>query len=196
MHSSKSLMSVAALVSAIALGASAQQPAAPPPAPHGTVMGGVVGAVETWKGIVLSVDQKTRHVVLRGMAGNLHAFTARKEGVDLTQVKPGDSVSVKYIESIAVYLREQTDPPVTASENTVTVQPTGLPAITDVTVKETDAEVTGVDSATRVLTLKTAQGNMLTVHVAPSVSAFSRVKVGDRIVIRASEALAVKVTRG
>jgi hypothetical protein len=78
----------------------------------------------------------------------------------------------------------------------VTVQPTGLPAITDVTVKETDAEVTGMDSATRVLTLKTAQGNTLTVHVAPSVSAFSRVKVGDRIVIRASEALAVKVTRG
>jgi hypothetical protein len=133
--------------------------------------------------------------VLRGPNGTLHAFTAKKDGVDLTKVKSGDSVTVRYVESIAIYLREATDPPVTASANVVTVAPTGLPAVTDVTVKETEATVTAVDQKTRVLTLKTAQGNPLTFHVDPSVTALAKVKVGDLIVIRATEALAVAVTR-
>jgi hypothetical protein len=200
MNHRMTVLSLATLVSAIAVTASAQKPAAAPaPAPAAApaqpIAGALMGEVQEWKGVVMAVNQQSRHVVLRGPNGTLHAFTAKKDGVDLTKVKSGDSVTVRYVESIAIYLREATDPPVTASANVVTVAPTGLPAVTDVTVKETEATVTAVDQKTRVLTLKTAQGNPLTFHVDPSVTALAKVKVGDLIVIRATEALAVAVTR-
>jgi glucose/arabinose dehydrogenase len=200
-----SLISLAAIALALALPAAAQKPAAPPapaaapaaaPAPAGGVIaGGLVGDVTQWKGVVMAVNQTSRHVVVKGPNGTMHAFTAQKGGVDISQVKKGDTVTVDYVESIAVFLREATDPPVTASANVVTVAPKGLPAVTDVTVKELEANVTAIDAKDRVLTVKTSQGNTVTFHVDPSVTAFSKVKVGDQIVIRATEALALKVTR-
>ncbi len=202
MNHRMSVLSLAAIASAIAVTASAQKPAAPPapaaaaaPATKQPIAGALMGDVQEWKGIVLAVNQQSRHVVLRGPNGTMHAFTAKKDGVDLSQVKSGDSVTVTYVESIAIFLREATDPPVTAHGNTVTIAPKGLPAVTNVTVKEIEANVTAVDEKDRILTVKTSQGNMMTFHVDPSVAAFSKVKVGDQIVLRATEALAVKVTR-
>jgi hypothetical protein len=203
MNHRMSALSVAAIVSAIAVTASAQKPAAPAPAPapaaapatNQPIAGALMGDVQEWKGVVLAVNQQSRHVVLRGPNGTMHAFTAKKDGVDISQVKKGDSVTVTYVESIAIFLREATDPPVTASANMVTVAPKGLPAVTDVTVKELEANVTAIDAKDRILTVKTSQGNTVTFHVDPSVTAFSKIKVGDQIVLRATEALAVKVTR-
>ncbi len=175
----------------VALSLGAQQPAAAPAAP---IAGGVVGEVTQWKGVVQSVDLQTRWVVVQGMQGTIHAFKAQK-GVNLNSVKAGDSLTVDYVESIAVYLRKATDPPVAGSANLTTVKPKGLPAVTDVSVTEVQANVTAVNQAKRSLTVVGPGAKSYTFTVDPSVTAFSQVKVGDQIVVRYTESIAVKVTK-
>ena len=185
----KLVLTATAMTVALSLGA--QQPAAAPSAP---IAGAVVGAVVQWKGVVQSVDVQTRWVVVQGMQGNIHAFRAQK-GINLTSVKVGDTLAVDYVESIAVFLRKATEPPVAGAATVVTVKPKGLPAVADVAVTEAQANVTAVNQATRSITVVGPGGKSYTFTVDPSVTGFSQVKVGDQIVIRYTEAIAVKVTK-
>jgi len=204
---SSNWISTSMLVATIAGTAAAQKPApkpaAPAPAPAaapaagqgGMIAGGVVGAVAQWKGVVFAVNHQTRHVVVIGPNGNQHGFYVDKRITTFDNVNKGDTVTVDYVESVGVFLRKPGDPPAAGASNTMTVTPTGKPAVTDVTVKEVTVDVTAVDQATRALTVKGPAGNTQTYIVDPSVKAFSSVKVGDQIVVRYTEAVAVAVTK-
>jgi hypothetical protein len=159
------------------------------------IAGGVVGDVVQWKGVVTSVNYQTRALVVKGPQGNLHAFAVNTAIPNLNTVKQGDTLTVDYIESIAVYVRKATDPPIAAAANVVTVKPTGRPAVSNVVVKEVQANVTAVNQATRTLTVTGPQGNSWTLQVDPSVTAFSSIKVGDQIVVRYTDAIAVAITK-
>ena len=182
-------LTIAAMTSALAVAA---QPVVAQNAP---IAGGVVGQVSQWKGVVISLDTTTRVLVVKGPHGTLHAFTVRKQIPNLHTVKKGDSLTVDYVEAIAVYLREATDPPVAGTVSSTTVKPTGMPAVTDVQVTEVQANVTAIDAATRTLTVRGPQGNLRKMQVDSSVHAFSKVKVGDQIVVRYTQSLAVAVTK-
>ncbi len=182
-------LTIAAMTSALALTAQ------PVMAQDSLIAGGVVGQVSHWKGVVVSMDTTTRIMVVKGPRGNLHAFTVRKQIPNLHTVNKGDTLTVDYVEAIAVYLREATDPPTAGTASSVTVKPTGQPAVTDVQVQEVQANVTAINAATRTLTVKGPQGNLWTLQVDPSVAAFSKVKVGDQIVVRYTQALAVAVRK-
>jgi hypothetical protein len=201
---SKLSLTAAALAIAFTAGAQAKPAAAPAkpaaapaaaPAQNQPIAGAVVGDVVQWKGVVMAVNPTTRHVVLKGPQGNLHSFTVKKDVTTLDQVKKGDTVTVDYVESIAIYLQEGTAAPMAAAASVRTVAPNGLPAVTDVAVKEAIAKITAVDQKTRSLTLVGPQGNAYTMTVDPSVTAFAAMKVGDQIVVRYTEAVAVKVTK-
>jgi hypothetical protein len=113
----------------------------------------------------------------------------------LAEVKKGDTVTVDDVESIAIFLQEGTAAPMAAAAAVRTVAPNGLPAVTDVAVKEAIAKITAIDQKTRSLTLTGPKGNAYTMTVDPSVTAFAAMKVGDQIVVRYTEAVAVKVTK-
>jgi len=196
-------ISASMLVAAIAGSAAAQKPAAPAPAPAAPaasgqgamIAGGVVGAVSQWKGVVFAVNHTTRHVVVTGPNGKKHGFYVDKRITTFENVNKGDTVTVDYVESIGVFLRKPGEPASTGMSNTQTVAPTGKPVVTDVTVKEATAEVMAIDPATRALTVKGPSGDPQTFIVDPSVKAFASVKVGDQIVVRYTEAVAVTVTK-
>jgi hypothetical protein len=158
-------------------------------------VGAVTGQVSQWKGVVTAVDQQNRAVVVKGPKGNLHQFDVPPSIPNLDKVNVGDTVTVSYVEAIAIYLRESTDPPVASSTNAVTVKPTGLPGVANVTVHEVQVKVLSVNQQTRWMTVQGPKFNLHTIHVDPSVAAFSNVKVGDQIVLRYTEALAVSVTK-
>ena len=192
-------LNVAAVLTAfaaVAAGAQAKPAAAPAPAaPAAPIAGVVVGDVVQWKGVVVAINPATRHVVLQGPHGNWHLFTVRSEIPNLDKVKKGDTVSVDYMESVAIYLREAADSPMAGAVKSVTIAPKGLPAITNVVVKELTANVTAVDQAKRTLTVIGPQGGVMTFNVDPAVKAFASVKVGDQIVLRATEAMAITVNK-
>lgn len=183
------------LAAALTLGAQQPAPAAAPAAANPPKAGEVVGEVTQWKGVVKSVDYKTRWVVVQGPQGNGHAFRVQKSVTNLDKVKVGDTLTVDFVESVAIFLRKATEPAASGEATSMTVKTTGLPAAEKVAVHETQVNVTAVDQAKRSMTVIGPGGNSYTFMVDPRVTGFSQVKVGDQLVIRYTEAIAVKVTK-
>jgi hypothetical protein len=190
----RAMLTTAAMAAALAVGV--QQLSAQAAPAQTAPAGGVVGDVAQWKGVVTAVDQTARTVVVRGPQGNLHEFDVPASIPNLNNVKVGDTLTISYVEAIALYVRESSDPPEASSTHAVTVKPTGRPAVAHVTIRETEANVLSINQTTRWMTVQGPHFNLHTFHVDPSVAAFSRVKVGDQIVLRYTEALAVAITKG
>ena len=173
-------------------------PAAPPvpaAAPAGPIAGAIVGEVAQWKGVVMAVNQKSRHVIVKGENGHLHQFVVPASVPNLDKVVKGDSVNLAYVESIAIYVHEAGAAPGAATANAVTIAPKGMPAVSEIAVKEVQVNVTAIDQAKRELTVTGPMGNSYTFEVDPSVKEFAKVKVGDTLIVRATEAVAVSVAK-
>ena len=63
------------------------------------------------------------------------------------------------------------------------------------TIKAT-ATITAIDKATRDVTLKGPQGNLLTVTAGPDVKNFDKLKVGDQVDLQYIEALTLELKKG
>lgn len=139
----------------------------------------------TWSATVVAVNPVTRWVTIKNAEGKEFSFKARKEIENLDKVAPGDIVDVDVIESYAVYVRRSEDYPY-VQQNAVEEfgSEDGLPTKTVVETFETTAWVTAVDYKKRILTLKDASGNTLTVRVPEGVKNFNSTKKGDEIVTR------------
>ena len=165
------------------------------PAQDSTIAGRGFAEVAQWKGTVVAINPETRWVVLQGPRGNLHTFQVNEDIPNLNKVMVGDTVTATYVESIAIYLRQSSEPTAAATANVTTVKPKGRPAVTRVAVTEARVKVTAVDQAARTLTVTGPLGNVVTYNVDPAVKAFSKVKIGDDIVVRYTEAIAIEVTK-
>ena len=74
-------------------------------APKGAKPGAVMAETTEVTAKVLSVDNKTNQVTLEGVLGNQHTFTVAKN-VDLSGVKVGDSVVVRYTQALAILVEK------------------------------------------------------------------------------------------
>jgi hypothetical protein len=177
------------MLSLMGLGAIAQE--ATPNRP-----GGIVTDVQTIEATVVAVDHKERTVTVRGPAGNEVTLEADETVKNLKEIKKGDVVSVEYMESIAVFVRDAKEGPAAQELTTVRVEPKGhKPGGTVVDTFEISADVVDIDYEKRTVTLKGPQGNTATYDVDESVKRFSEVKKGDQVVVRYTEALALKVEK-
>jgi hypothetical protein len=58
------------------------------------------------------------------------------------------------------------------------------------------ATITDIDKATRDVTLKGQQGNLMTVTAGPEVKNFDKLKVGDQVDLQYIEALTLELKKG
>ncbi|MBA4418672.1 MAG: hypothetical protein C0392_12305 [Syntrophus sp. (in: bacteria)] len=156
----------------------------------------VVADVVAMEATVEAVDSNKRTLTLKGPEGNTRTFKVGKEIKNFDQIKAGDKVKAEYFESIAVFVRKS-DAPATAGEMAeVDVAPKGKkPAAFAIDVVEVTAKVTAIDYKKRTVTLKGPEGNVRTFPVDKRVKNFKQVKVGDEVVIRHTEALAISVVK-
>jgi len=152
--------------------------------------------IKTVKATVKEIDQATRHVVLQTADGKTHEFTVGKEARNLPQVKVGDEVIVQYQEALAVDVTE-TDPTKPLPQPTEAVateraapgeKPEGVVART-VTLNGT---VEAIDMKKKIAIIKGSGGNTVEVQMQHP-ERWEKVKVGDTITARYSEALAISV---
>ena len=61
---------------------------------------------------------------------------------------------------------------------------------------EVSATITAIDKATRDVTLKGQQGNLMTVTAGPEVKNFDKLKVGDQVDLQYIEALTLELKKG
>ena len=111
------------------------------------------------------------------------------------RIRAGDKVALRYQESVSVVAMSGIDAtPSRAQSVDVTGAPLGQkPAGTIVATDEVIAEVVGLKPEDRTVTLK-GPLRTVTVQVAEKVKGYDRLKVGDKVVLRVTQALAIEVT--
>jgi hypothetical protein len=165
-------------------------------AAQGSKPAAVAVEVAELKAKVDAVDQGKRLVTLTGPAGNTVTVKAGKEVRNLAQVKAGDVVTLRYYDSIALFVRKSAEPPGAAGVSGVELAPKGQkPAGVMVDMVEMTATVEAIDYDKRTVTLKGPAGKTKTITVDPSVQRFKEVKKGDELVVRHTEALAIAVDK-
>ena len=144
--------------------------------------------------IVEAVDKDKRTVTLKGSGGRSVTLKVGPNAKNFDQIKVGDKVKGKFLDSVALFVRKAGTPPDAAETQAVSVAPRGQkPKAVTVDTVEISAKVEKVDYKKRLITLKGPEGNTRTVKVDPRVKRLSEVKVGDDIVLRYTEAMAIEV---
>ena len=170
----------------------AQAATAPPALPSGTVAEQTLVADAT----VVAINQKTRHVTLKGADGERFTIVAGPEVRNLAQVKKGDVVRTTYQESIAYEVQPAgtAKPGVGASTDVSRAEVGQKPAASvrdTVTVRFTIAKI---DKAKSEATLRDPDGKVNVVKVKDP-SKLDAVQVGDVVDITYTEALAISVEK-
>ena len=163
--------------------------------PASTVGGTAV--VQTYKGkaVVLYVDIPQRNVTVT-INGQLHNYTLADSVRGIMQIKAGDTLNVEVVEALAVYLKRASEPPVGTAAGMMTVQPQGKPAIQHVTVRQMTGTVVQINYNMRILQLVVPPKNDSITFVADtSLHNFSRLKVGESVVMRYTDGMVVAVSK-
>ncbi|MCI4428033.1 MAG: hypothetical protein JHC40_02570 [Burkholderiales bacterium] len=142
---------------------------------------------------VEAIDAANRQLTLKGPNGNLNTVTAGPDVRNFDQIKVGDMVVARYVESLSLTLkkdgkelRSSTETPA-AARSALGERPAGIVG------KQTEvtANVIAVDAKTQIVTLK---GPKQTVELkVPDAGQFKLIKVGDQIQAVYIEALALSV---
>jgi hypothetical protein len=158
--------------------------------------GGAVVDVTAFQATVEAVDLQKRTVTLKGPDGKMKTLTIGSEARNLDQVKKGDQLKVKLIESVALFVRKASDPPDAGEAAEVAVAPKGeKPGLLAVKTAEITGNVQAIDYKKRTVTLKGPEGNLATLKVGKEAKRFNEVKKGDQVVLRVTEALLIDVTK-
>ncbi len=145
---------------------------------------------------VVAIDKKDRHLALLGPKGNVVVLEVGEEARNFDQIKVGDKVKVTYYEAVSLYLGKHGQQPDANAGMVMARAPKGAqPAAYAVGAVDISAKVKAIDKKNRMLTLKGPQGHMITTRVDKSAKGFEKLKVGDTIHARHTEAIAISVER-
>ena len=147
------------------------------------------------KATVQNVDKEKREVTLKGEGGNTVTVRVPETARNFDQIKPGDVVTAKYTESIAVAVRKSDEPPSSTGRESITRAPLGQrPAAQRTSMTQISARVEKIDRENRELTLMGPQGNTTTVKVPEDIKKFDELKDGDQVVVNATQSMAIEVS--
>jgi Cu/Ag efflux protein CusF len=147
---------------------------------------------------VTAIDYTKREVTLKGPLGNVVTFTVDKAVQRLNEIKVGDDVTAEYYVSLAADVRlpsaEEKANPIKVLEETAKAPEGTSPAAGALRIMRVLVTIEGLDRPTKSITVSGPQGNLLTVQVE-DVSALSKVRLGDQMVVTYTEALAVSLQK-
>jgi hypothetical protein len=141
---------------------------------------------------VTSIDQKTREVSLKDESGKEYSFIAEAYVKNLSQVKVGDIVKVTYTEAVAWQLKKDNTMSASSSESMSSAPAGQKPSATAGRKTMVTVTITAIDPTVPSVTFTGPAGRSETVKVKDPKK-LEGVKVGDKVDITYTEALAVKV---
>lgn len=143
---------------------------------------------------VAAVDAEERVVTLIRPDGSATDVRCGPEVVNFDQIRVGDEVEAEFEESLAITVTPHGEAPSAAAVTDVALAPVGSrPGAAAVRTTQVTATVDAIDYATRRVWLRGPRGNVLSLHAGPGVRRFDAVRVGDTVVARYTEALAIAV---
>ena len=191
---------VALLIALIvaALPAAAQKK---PDVQGGTIVGSEPGRAAAVRAVevsaqVVSMDKATRNLSLKGPGGKVVDVAVSPEVKNFDQIKVGDMVFVRFMQSLALELQKSKSGVALGSkEGVVTAKPGERPAVAGAREVQAIAKVTAVSEKDKTISLKGPRGNTVTLDVQ-NPEQFKVVKVGDEVLVTYTEAVAVSVEPG
>jgi len=189
-----------AVATALSLSACAAERAATPAAPTvsesitPTAKGGSRQKEVTIRATVVSIDQKKRAVTLKGFDGAVETIHVSDEVKNLPQMKKGDEVVVSYHKSVAFEVVDPKDVKlgVGGVAASATAAPGTKPGAMEGATMVIVADILKIDRKNQEVELRTDRGEIFSVDVErPEV--FDKIKVGNRVAIQMTEAVAVDV---
>jgi hypothetical protein len=156
------------------------------------VKGQTVVSTQTVTATVLSVDQKTREVTVKLENGQTHSFIAGDHVKNLAQVKKGDIITAVYTEAIAYEVKQHGSTGAKTTTAVAAAQPGAKPAGAVAQQTTVTVLITAIDPVAPTVTFMGPKGNTETIKVRDPKNLVG-VKVGDKVDITYTEALAVTV---
>lgn len=145
---------------------------------------------------VQSVNYEMRTVTVQGPRGKLVTLNVPPEAQNLDQVHPGSKFKVTYLESVAVFISPTGGEPAAGEGTALQLAEKGAtPGGVIVNVRQIQARVDQIDYGTRHVVLTGPDGNQVEVTVDDSVQRLDEVKPGDLVVVRYTEALAMRMLK-
>jgi hypothetical protein len=161
---------------------------------EGVPGGGVVATYEL-KATVAAVDKASRKVTLVDAAGFKKTVKAGPEVINFDQIHVGDRLKITATEELVVYVGAAGEVPSDDGAQLVALAPKGAkPGGIMAETTRVTAKVTALDPQHHKATLQFDDGSTRTVPVRPDVD-LSKQKVGDSVVIRITDALAIQVSK-
>jgi Cu/Ag efflux protein CusF len=159
------------------------------------VPGGSVVQTFELTATVAAVDQATRKLTLLSPDGVKQTVKVGPEAVNFDQIRVGDRLKVTVAEELAVSVAGESEPPNDGGAQVVALAPKGAkPGGLMAETIQVTAKVTALDLEHHKATLQFEDGTTRTVAVRPDVD-LSKRKVGDKVIIRTTEMLAVSVSK-
>lgn len=156
--------------------------------------GAVVAQSQEMVVTVRTVDREQRVVTVERPDGKLVTVNVPPEAQNLDQVRPGSKFKVNYLESVAVFISPTGGEAGAAAASVVELAEKGAtPGGRIVNVRQLQARVDHVDYATRQVLLTGPEGNQVELTVDEAVQRLNEVKAGDIVVVRYTEALAMRM---
>lgn len=146
--------------------------------------------------VVRAVDAQARTVTLEGPNGKQFTMQVPPEAQNLDQVHEGSKFNVHYLESIAVFISPVGGEPAAEEVEAMELAEKGAtPAGVIVNVKQVQARVDAIDHGSRKVVLTGPMGNAVELTVDERVERLNEIKAGDTVVVRYTEALAMKMIK-
>lgn len=153
----------------------------------------VVGAVQM-TATVQAINESEREIVLANDQGDVQVVDVGPEVKNFDQIEIGDKLVIEFYESIALHLGSPEDKPEEGEAQVMMTAEKGeKPALVAVDVFEAIAEVVSIDKENRKVELKGPEGNVATVKVEPEIGDLTKIKVGDKIRVQYTEAMAISI---
>lgn len=157
---------------------------------------GAAGLAQTveFSASITAIDKASRSITLKGPKGDEVKVVAGPEVKNFDQLKVGDTVRAKYVESLVLELKKGGGLPVAKTEQSgvASAKPGEKPAAVGGRQVKVVGNVTKVDAASQTVTVK---GPERTVDLkVRNPEQFKLIAVGDQIEATYTEAVAVAVT--
>ena len=175
----------------------------PPPPPEGQtaaaiqkgVPGGVFVNTVDVSARVTAIDKAKRKVTLLAPDGEKYTVTVGPEAVNFDQIKVGDLVKATVTEELVIFMDDEGAPSSEGEAGVVALAPKGAkPGGLVAQTRQVVATVVAIDRTKRTATLRFDDGATETFPVREDID-LSRHEVGERVVFRVTEMIAISVEK-
>ena len=159
------------------------------------VPGGSVVATYELTASVAAIDEASRKITIVDAAGIKKTVKAGPEVINFDQIRVGDELKIVVTKELVVGMAGEGETPTGGAGELVALAPKGAkPGGLMAETRQITAKVAAIDTENHEATLQFEDGSVRNVAVRPDVD-LSKQKVGDTVVIRITEALAIQVAK-